>query len=76
MEQDMGGYTPVELVTAAISATGYLGPLSLKVFNASLNEPGLDIPQEHARRGHKGLTSLVQAVRRVPRFWQETPSFH
>jgi 4-hydroxyphenylpyruvate dioxygenase len=75
MEHEKGGYMPVELVAAAIIATGYKGPLSLEVFNASLNEPDCSVPTEHARRGHRGLTSLVQAVKQVPRFWQETASF-
>ena len=69
MEIERGGYMPVELVAAAVLETGYRGPLSLEVFNASLNEPNPSVPADHAQRGYRGLKKLTQAVRGVPRFW-------
>lgn len=70
MEQSRGAYMPVELVAAAVLATGYQGPISLEVFNESLNLPGDDIPPAHAARGIEGLRKLVDAAMRLPPFWQ------
>lgn len=72
-EVSRGGYMPVELVAAAVLATGYKGPISLEVFNNSLNEPGDDIPVSHAKRGMTGLQKLVEVVRELPPFWH-TPA--
>ncbi|OKL61801.1 hypothetical protein UA08_02317 [Talaromyces atroroseus] len=72
-EASKGGYMPVELVVAAIVATGYTGPISLEVFNHSLNLPGDDIPITHAQRGIMGLEKLIEIVRTMPRFWH-TPA--
>ncbi|RMJ25283.1 Xylose isomerase-like TIM barrel [Aspergillus sp. HF37] len=72
-EVSRGGYMPVELVAAAVLATGYKGPISLEVFNNSLNEPGDDIPVSHAKRGMTGLRKLIEVVRELPPFWH-TPS--
>lgn len=70
LEQSRGGYMPVELVAAAVLATGYQGPISLEVFNASLNVPGDDVPPMHAVRGTEGLRKLVEAAMAMPPFWQ------
>lgn len=70
MEQSRGAYMPVELVAAAVLATGYQGPISLEVFNESLNLPGDDIPPAHAARGIEGLRKLVDAAMRLPPFWR------
>ena len=68
-ESDRGGYMPVELVAAAVLATGYKGPISLEVFNSTLNTAGENVAPEHARRGTVGLKKLVEAVRGIPAFW-------
>lgn len=70
LEQSRGGYMPVELVAAAVLATGYRGPISLEVFNASLNQAGENIPEDHAIRGINGLKRLVEAAMALPPFWQ------
>jgi 4-hydroxyphenylpyruvate dioxygenase len=70
-ETSRGGYMPVELVAAAVIATGYKGPLSLEVFNSSLNQPDPNVPADHAQRGWTGLEKLSEAVKKVPRFWGE-----
>lgn len=61
---------PVELVTAAVLATGYRGPISLEVFNEPLNRPGKLIPQDHAMRGISSLERLTEVVTALPPFWQ------
>lgn len=70
LEKSRGAYMPVELVTAAVLATGYQGPVSLEVFNASLNQPGQMIPTEHAARGINGLRLLCETAKSIPAFWQ------
>ncbi|KAJ5932129.1 hypothetical protein N7516_006618 [Penicillium verrucosum] len=70
LEKSRGAYMPVELVTAAVLATGYLGPVSLEVFNASLNQPGEMVPAEHASRGINGLRLLCETAKSIPAFWQ------
>jgi 4-hydroxyphenylpyruvate dioxygenase len=72
-ETSKGGYMPVELVIAAVVATGYKGPISLEVFNNSLNQPGEDIPRTHAQRGIVGLEKLMKTMRTIPPFWN-TPA--
>ncbi|KAL2826431.1 xylose isomerase-like protein [Aspergillus cavernicola] len=69
-ETERGGYMPVGVVTAAVLATGYKGPLSLEVFNQSLNVSGKEVPGEHARRGMTGLRKLVEEVEGVEPFWE------
>ena len=64
---------PVELVAAAVLATGYKGPISLEVFNHSLYETGDDIPLSHSIRGISGLQKLIEAARQLPPFWN-TPN--
>lgn len=61
---------PVELVTAAVLATGYQGPISLEVFNNSLNEAGNEISASHAARGIQGLKNLIQIAKTLPAFWK------
>ncbi|KIW18427.1 hypothetical protein PV08_02715 [Exophiala spinifera] len=76
LETAKGAYMPVELVAAAVLATGYKGPLSLEVFNTSLNLPGDNVPTDHARRGISGLRKVQDLVKLVPAFWdasQEVP---
>lgn len=70
LEQSRGGYMPVELVAAAVLATGYQGPMSLEVFNTSLNIPGDDVPPVHATRGIDGLQKLAETATALPPFWQ------
>lgn len=62
---------PVDVVAAAVVATGYKGPMSLEVFNNSLNQPGAGVPSAHARRGFTGLRKLADAIPQVPAFWEE-----
>lgn len=69
MEQELGGYMPTDLVTAAVLATGYQGPLSLEVFTKSLHEQDSSVPEAHARRGIQGLRRLFEAVEKTPKFW-------
>ena len=68
-ESERAGYMPVELVAAAVLATGYRGPLSLEVFNTSLNIAGDNVPAEHAARGITGLRKVLKAVKDIPAFW-------
>jgi 4-hydroxyphenylpyruvate dioxygenase len=75
MERDRGGYMPVELVAAAVLATGYNGPLSLEVFAHTLNQPDASVPSSHANRGYTGLQRLMKAVTEVSRFWGEPAQF-
>ncbi|KAJ5492492.1 hypothetical protein N7453_010589 [Penicillium expansum] len=70
LEQSRGAYMPVELVAAAVLATGYRGPISLEVFSASLNQPGETVPAEHASRGIKGLSLLYETAKSLPAFWK------
>ncbi|CAG7915470.1 unnamed protein product [Penicillium olsonii] len=70
LEQSHGSYLPVELVGAAVLATGYKGPVSLEVFNASLNKPGNDVPTIHSARGMKGLRKLIDSIKCLPPFWK------
>lgn len=70
MEQSLGGYMPVELVVAAILATGYKGPLGLEVFNSSLFDEDPSVPATHATRAFVGLTSLFNVVEKVRPFWK------
>jgi 4-hydroxyphenylpyruvate dioxygenase len=75
MEASRGGYMPVEMVAAAVLATGYNGPLSLEVFSHTLNLPDTFVPSSHAERGYRGLQRLVEAAKEVPRFWGEPAQF-
>lgn len=79
LEVDRGGYMPVEMVAAAVLATGYKGPLSLEVFSHTLNQSDLSVPSTHAQRGYTGLEKLVDAAKKVPKFWgvpaQETEAY-
>ncbi|GAB7356189.1 hypothetical protein MBLNU459_g6775t1 [Dothideomycetes sp. NU459] len=71
LEKERGAYLPVDLVTAAVLATGYTGPLSLEVFNATMYEDDPEVPTQHAKRGSEGLDRLVDATKKVPKFWGE-----
>ncbi|KAL3480524.1 xylose isomerase-like protein [Aspergillus californicus] len=71
-ERERRGYMPVGVVTAAVLATGYTGPVSLEVFNRSLNVEGESIPETHARRGIVGLKKLVEEAAQVEPFWKRT----
>ncbi|KAJ5919290.1 hypothetical protein N7466_010233 [Penicillium verhagenii] len=70
LEQSRGGYMPVELVTAAVLATGYTGPISLEVFNASLNKPGDDVAITHAVRGIDSLKKVFDVAIKLAPFWK------
>ncbi|PGH11506.1 hypothetical protein AJ79_04881 [Helicocarpus griseus UAMH5409] len=69
MEEELGAYMPVELITAAILAAGYDGPLSMEVFSRSLERPGGDVPKTHALRAFRSFEVIMQAVEMVPKFW-------
>ncbi|OJJ69609.1 hypothetical protein ASPBRDRAFT_283287 [Aspergillus brasiliensis CBS 101740] len=69
-ETERGAYLPVHLVAAAVVATGYKGPMSLEVFNNSLNVPGDEVIPEHAERGMIGLRKLAEAIPQVPAYWE------
>lgn len=71
LEKERGAYLPVEVVTAAVLATGYTGVLSLEVFNGSMYEEKAEVPEQHAKRGVDGLKKLVEASSKVERFWGE-----
>lgn len=72
-EHSKSAYMPVELVTAAVLAIGYTGPISLEVFNNSLDKPGADVPTVRAKRGMVGLQQLADLMRAIPAFWN-TPA--
>lgn len=57
-ETYLGAYLPVAEFTKAVLSTGYTGPLSLEVFNKSLQVDDVNVPTEHARRGYQGLERL------------------
>lgn len=69
-EMSRGGYMPVHLVTAAVLATGYQGPISPEIFNNSLNKSDSTVPKSHAQRGITGLKKLVGSLYHVPAFWE------
>lgn len=69
LETSRGAYMPAELVTAAVLATGYSGPLSLEVFSNSLYVVGDQVPDTHAERGIVGLQKVIEAAKQVPSFW-------
>ncbi|KAK2800048.1 hypothetical protein FQN50_008287 [Emmonsiellopsis sp. PD_5] len=69
MEEERGGYMPVELITAAVLATGYDGPLSMEVFSRSLECRDASVPKSHAQRGFRSFEAMMQAAERVPKFW-------
>lgn len=70
LEQSRGGYMPVELVAAAVVATGYKGPLSLEVFSHTLNQADPNVPDDHARRGIDSLHAVVDILKTLPPFWK------
>ena len=76
LETSRGAYMPAELVTAAVLATGYSGPLSLEVFSNSLNVAGEHVPGDHAERGIVGLKKVIEAARQVPSFWNPSPAVY
>ena len=55
LEQSHSRYMPVKLVVAAVLTTRYKGPISLEVFNVSLNWPGADVEGSYALRGIQSL---------------------
>lgn len=61
-ELDRGGFMPVTHFVRAVLQTGYKGPWSIEVFNSSLNDEGDTVVDEHARRGHAGLSWLAKQV--------------
>jgi len=68
-ETGKGAYMPVELVAAAVLATGYQGPMSLEIFSGAFDVPGDHVPVESAKRGMVALTKLVEAIKRIPAYW-------
>ncbi|KAJ5699145.1 hypothetical protein N7462_001150 [Penicillium macrosclerotiorum] len=74
LERSHGAYMPVELVAAAVLATGYTGPISLEVFNSSLNKPGSMVPISHAIRGIESLKFLTRVACTLPPFWESKAS--
>jgi sugar phosphate isomerase/epimerase len=69
LEQSRGAYMPVELVGAAVLGTGYRGPISLEVFNTSLDQPGQMVPTDHAMRGLDALQGLMETSKSIFGFW-------
>ncbi|EGC43976.1 3-dehydroshikimate dehydratase [Histoplasma capsulatum var. duboisii H88] len=69
MEEERGAYMPVELITAAILAAGYEGPLSMEVFSRSLERPDADVPKTHAQRAFRSFEMIMKAAELVPKFW-------
>ncbi|KAH6981494.1 xylose isomerase-like protein [Ilyonectria destructans] len=74
LEPGRGGYMPVDLVVAAILATGYQDPLSTEVFASSLNSADPQVPEQHAERAIKSLKKLCEAATRVEPFWSTKAS--
>jgi 4-hydroxyphenylpyruvate dioxygenase len=68
-ETAKGAYMPVELVAAAVLATGYQGPMSLEIFSSSFDVTGDHVHEESAKRGMVALAKLTEAVKRIPPFW-------
>lgn len=65
-EQSGCAYMPVEIVPAAVLATGFRGPISLEVLNASLNQAGQTILAEHSSRGMNSLRILFETAKSIP----------
>lgn len=62
-EFSRGGFMPVtEFVKAVTVGAGYKGPWSNEVFNSSLNDEGVEVEDDHARRGFQGLSWLAKQV--------------
>ena len=62
LETTRGAYLPVKEFAVAVRRTGYKGPWCLEIFNDSLNDPGSDVPDDHARRGIESLSKLLAVV--------------
>lgn len=62
LETSRGAYMPVVEFCEAVVRTGYSGPWSIEVFNASLHDPADTVPDEHARRALEGLRGVVQLL--------------
>lgn len=62
LEKNRGAYLPVTQYARAVLATGYMGDLSLEVFNASLHLSDSDVPVEHAQRGIDSLRNLKSSL--------------
>lgn len=69
LETSKGAYMPVEVVAAAVLATGYKGPMSLEIFSSSFDVPGDHVPGESAARGMLALNKLVDVLKHIPPFW-------
>lgn len=59
-ETDRGAYLPVQQFADAVVDTGYTGPWSIEVFNDSLADPGVEVPEQHAQRAMKGLKAAAE----------------
>lgn len=62
MEQEKGGYLPVQEFTSTLNRMGYRGVWSLEVFNASLEDKEEDTMERHGKRGIDGLRKLFDGV--------------
>lgn len=54
------GYLPVLEVLEAICDAGYRGPISFELFSESANQPGKNVPEEHARRAATAWAKLEE----------------
>jgi 4-hydroxyphenylpyruvate dioxygenase len=58
-----GGYLPVLDVTKAIiQGLGYKGWVSMELFSRTMNEPGGEVPKEHARRAREAWEKLEKEI--------------
>jgi 4-hydroxyphenylpyruvate dioxygenase len=58
-----GGYLPVLDVTKAIiQGLGYKGWVSMELFSRTMNEPGSEVPKEHARRAREAWEKLEKEI--------------
>ena len=59
-EEERGGYLPVKAILKAIIDCGFEGWISAELFNRSLVDPRLSIPEEHARRAAVSWSKIVE----------------
>ena len=58
-----GGYLPVLDVTKAIiQGLGYKGWVSMELFSRTMNEPGDEVPKDHARRARVAWEKLEKEI--------------
>lgn len=65
-ESDRGAYLPIKEIATAIfgrEGIGFQGWVSLELFNSSMSNPRVDIPEELARRGAISWAKLVRDMK-------------